>query len=312
MRLIVVGATGTIGAPVVRLAREMAITTIAGARRAGAGVATYDLENQPISALVPDLGPEDVVILLAAVSSPGACFADPERAWRINVHCTAVRLAEIERTGASAILMSTDQVFDGVHGGYTEDSTPNPLNLYGRTKAEGERILLAMPQRFRLARTGWNVGWDSSDRCPVRQCYATLLKPGARMAHDNAINVTDVDDTARALISIASAKPSARIHHLVADGHVWRAEMAGAIVSRSARGARMSFVPIRFAELAYPEPRPRLAWLRATRTPVPGFRFASSGDTIARKVRLLDCDRQFDAAIPQDSSSGHRICGPSG
>ncbi|MCM0018590.1 MAG: sugar nucleotide-binding protein [Tagaea sp.] len=294
MRLIVVGATGAIGAPLTRRARELGVVTVAGARRPADGVVAYDLENQPIGDLVPDLGPDDVVALLAAVSSPGECFADPDRAWRVNVVATATRLAEIERAGAGATLMSTDQVFDGAVGGYAEDSRTNPLNHYGRTKAEGERIALAMPARIRVARTGWNVGWDTSDRCPVRQCYATLLKPGARMAHDNAINISDVEDTARALIELTLARPEARIHHLVSDGPVWRAEMAAAIAARSARGRRMAFAPIRFAELAYSEPRPRLAWLRATRPAAPGFRFAPPTDTIARKVDLLDDDPRFD------------------
>jgi dTDP-4-dehydrorhamnose reductase len=310
MRLIVVGATGTIGAPLTRRARELGLATVAGARRPAAGVVAYDLATQPIADLVPDIGPDDVVALLAAVSSPGECFADPDGAWRLNVVATAARMTEIERAGAGAILMSTDQVFDGAAGGYAEDSPPNPLNHYGRTKAEGERIALAMPARFRVARTGWNVGWDDSERCPVRQCYATLLKPGARMARDNAINVTDVEDTARGLIELACARPDARIHHLVADGPVWRAAMAASIAERSVRGARMAFAPIAFAELAYPEPRPRLAWLRATRPPVPGFRYAPSDDTIARKVDLLDRDFHFDAASADPAVSiraNHRI-----
>ncbi|KAM4038367.1 methionine adenosyltransferase 2 subunit beta [Anomaloglossus baeobatrachus] len=45
-------------------------------------------------------------------------------------------------TGSFLIYISTDYVFDGTSPPYTEDSEPNPLNMYGRTKLEGERVVL--------------------------------------------------------------------------------------------------------------------------------------------------------------------------
>ncbi len=295
MRIVVVGATGTIGQPLVGAARARGMDVIAGARNAGQRDAdVYDMCQAPISALVPDLNGEDFVFLLAAVSSPGECYADPARARRVNVEATAERLGEIARTGAGALLMSTDQVFDGRTGGYDEDAAPAPSNCYGRTKAEGEQITLAASDRFYVARTGWNVGWDSSERCPVRQCYATLLRPDARMATDNAINVTDVDDTVSALLAIAERRPGERVLHIVSDGPVWRSQMAQAIVDQSRRGGRMSFEPVPFSAISYAEPRPRLAWMQSCHPEILGVKFASPGDVIARKVAMLDLDPRFD------------------
>ena len=122
--------------------------------------------------------------------------------------------------------MSTDQVFDGETGGYTETSTTGPLNLYGRLKAEMEGYVLATINSI-VARTGWNVGWQPDQHCAVSQCYETLLKPGARMAHDNFFNLTDVDDTARGLLALAtSGSPTHRIYHLVSASETSRIELA--------------------------------------------------------------------------------------
>jgi dTDP-4-dehydrorhamnose reductase len=295
MRIVVVGATGTIGQPLVAAARTRGLDVISGARHSSRGdIVVYDLCDAPISALVPDLNREDFVFLLAAVSSPGECYANPARARRVNVEATAERLSEIARIGAGALLMSTDQVFDGRTGGYDEASTLTPSNCYGRTKAEGEQIALTASDKFYVARTGWNVGWDTSERCPVRQCYATLLRPNARMASDNAINVTDVNDTVAALLAIAERRPDERVLHIVSDAPVWRSQMAQAIVEGSRRGGRMAFEPVPFAAIPYSEPRPRLAWMRTRHPDLLGVRFASPGDVIDRKVALLDLDPRFD------------------
>jgi peptidoglycan/xylan/chitin deacetylase (PgdA/CDA1 family) len=78
------------------------------------GVSRHDMERETLAALAPDLAPWDFVFVLAAISSPAACHADPDRTWRFNVKITAARLAEIARTGARAAFVSTDRVFDGV------------------------------------------------------------------------------------------------------------------------------------------------------------------------------------------------------
>jgi dTDP-4-dehydrorhamnose reductase len=297
MRIVVVGATGVIGVPLLAAARARGHQVVAGARRPeGDDVRRYDMETAPLAELAPDLATGDFVFLLAAVSSPGACHADPDRAWRFNVEITAARLAEIARAGARAVFPSTDQVFDGAAGGYDEDAAPAPLNHYGRTKAEGERRTLGLAKGSYVVRLGWNVGWDANERCPVRQCYATLLRPGARMATDNAINVTDVRDTVAALLAIVEKRPSPRILHTVASTPVWRAEMARSIAERSVRGKRMAFEPTAFSAIAYPEPRPRLAWLKSRHADALGVRYAAPQDTIARKVDLLDRDLQFATA----------------
>lgn len=294
MRIVIVGATGVIGAPLLGAARARGFEVVAGARRpVGEGVRRYDMEREPVSELAAGLSADDIVFLLAAISSPAACHADPQRAWQFNVETTAERLTEIAHAGARVVFTSTDQVFDGAAGGYDEGAATAPLNCYGRTKAEGERRALALSDRSYVVRMGWNVGWDGAERCPVRQCYTTLLRPGARMAADNAINVTDVRDTVAALLAIAEKRPAARVLHTVAGEPVWRGEMARTIVERSLRGARMAFELTAFSAIPYAEPRPRLAWLKSRYTGELGVRYAEPHDTIARKVGLIDQDPAF-------------------
>lgn len=84
-----------------------------------------------------------VIIHCAALSRTGACESDPVRARRINVEATW-HLAEVARD-IPFIFLSSDQVFDGAKGQYVETDDVHPLNVYGRTKAEAEQVVLANP-----------------------------------------------------------------------------------------------------------------------------------------------------------------------
>ncbi len=95
------------------------------------------------------------VIHCAAQSRPGPCQQDPVLARRINVEATAL-LAELS-ADIPFLFFSSDQVFDGSKGWYVETDQVNPLNVYGETKAEAERLVLHNP-RHSVIRVGLNAG----------------------------------------------------------------------------------------------------------------------------------------------------------
>jgi len=82
----------------------------------------------------------DVVVNAAAFHKVELCEQDPGRAFAVNA-VGAWNVARAARVvGARAVYVSTDYVFDGEQvGGYREDDRPNPLNVYGLSKAAGER-----------------------------------------------------------------------------------------------------------------------------------------------------------------------------
>lgn len=97
----------------------------------------------------------DLVIHCAALSKSGACEKDPELAWRSNVELTR-RMCEWA-TSMPLVFLSTDLVFDGRKGDYSEADPVNPLTVYGRTKAEAEQIVLANPKHT-VIRIALNAG----------------------------------------------------------------------------------------------------------------------------------------------------------
>ena len=95
------------------------------------------------------------VIHCAAQSRTGLCQQDPTLAQHINVKATAL-LAELAAE-IPFLFLSSDQVFDGSKGWYVETDPVNPLNVYGETKAEAERIVLQNP-RHSVIRVALNAG----------------------------------------------------------------------------------------------------------------------------------------------------------
>jgi dTDP-4-dehydrorhamnose reductase len=82
----------------------------------------------------------DLIIHTAALAIVDKCEKERDLAWKINVDGTEniTTLAKIVK--AKVVYLSTEYVFDGKTGNYTEEDTPHPINFYGKTKVEGEKI----------------------------------------------------------------------------------------------------------------------------------------------------------------------------
>jgi dTDP-4-dehydrorhamnose reductase len=139
-RAIITGAAGLIGQYLVKTASRWA----PGWDVQGLSRAELDLtETVNVAARIPALKP-DLLIHCAALSRTRDCEQDPEHARRINVEVTA-HLAQLAQ-GIPFIFLSSGEVFDGKNGWYNETDEPTPINIYGKTKLEAERVVLQNPR----------------------------------------------------------------------------------------------------------------------------------------------------------------------
>lgn len=101
----------------------------------------------------------DIIVNAAAYTAVDKAEGEPETAMRINGAAPGIFAEEAKRCGALLVHYSTDYVFDGTKGApYTETDAPNPLNVYGTTKLEGERRIAASGCRHLILRTSWVYG----------------------------------------------------------------------------------------------------------------------------------------------------------
>ena len=153
-RICVVGSGGRLGAMLTReFSREHEVV---GFNRAQLNLTASQRIGETLDGM--DF---DVLINCAAQTNVDRCETHPEEAFVINAEAPGV-LAEIcTAKGARLVHISTDYVFDGdKREPYTEDDTPNPISVYGASKLEGERRVLAANGDHLVVRVSWVFGPD--------------------------------------------------------------------------------------------------------------------------------------------------------
>jgi dTDP-4-dehydrorhamnose reductase len=119
----------------------------------------------------------DWVIHCAALANLDDCEKDPVQAHKLNTEVPR-KLAEIvARGGARLLHVSTDAVFDGLRGEYTEEDAPNPLSVYAQTKLDGERAVAEANPEAIVARVNL-FGWSLSGRRSLAEFFFYNLSAG--------------------------------------------------------------------------------------------------------------------------------------
>ncbi|MFN2148321.1 MAG: dTDP-4-dehydrorhamnose reductase [Anaerolineales bacterium] len=106
----------------------------------------------------------DLIVNAAAYTAVDKAESEPDRAQAVNAEAPGLLAEEARRLGIGLVHYSTDYVFDGKKGApYTEEDTPNPLNVYGQTKLDGDRAIQASGARHLILRTSWVYGARGSN-----------------------------------------------------------------------------------------------------------------------------------------------------
>ncbi|XP_028331227.1 methionine adenosyltransferase 2 subunit beta [Gouania willdenowi] len=142
-RVLVTGATGLLGRAMCKEFEGSDWTIIGtGNSRAKPRLLSCDLTDEAaVRRLLSDSKPH-VIVHCAAERRPDVVERHPEAAANLNVHATALLASLAAASGALFLYISTDYVFDGRNPPYGEDDAPNPLNVYGKSKLQGEREAL--------------------------------------------------------------------------------------------------------------------------------------------------------------------------
>jgi dTDP-4-dehydrorhamnose reductase len=90
----------------------------------------------------------DVVVHAASLTDVDECELNQAFAWKVNVEGTKNIVDAAEKLGCFLVYISTDYVFNGEVGRYTESDKPNPANYYGLTKLKGEEIVKTQQEYF--------------------------------------------------------------------------------------------------------------------------------------------------------------------
>jgi len=223
MRIVLLGGNGQIGWELRRALAPLGDVVVL--ERGGDDEVHADLEKPETLRRAFERVRPDVIVNAAAYTDVDRAESEPERAARVNADGPRFLASEAKRLGAWLVHYSTDYVFDG--GGdrpWSEDDAPAPLNVYGRTKWEGEEAVRASGCRFLLFRTQWVY---SARR---RNFLATVLRAAAER---DSLEVVDdqtgaptgadlvADVTAHVLRAVWAGAPSGTYHVAARGETTW-------------------------------------------------------------------------------------------
>jgi dTDP-4-dehydrorhamnose reductase len=220
----VTGANGLIGSRLVHLASDYAPSwRVRALTRADFDLLDFNAIKREFVRDQPQL-----VIHCAAMTTVADAQRDPGFARQINVETTRV-LAELAAE-IPFIFFSTDLVFDGRRGDYTETDPVNPLHVYGETKVAAEKIVLENPRHL-VVRTSLNGGITTAGRAFNEQLRRSLQSAGQGMKlfKDEFRCPIPARETARAIWELVQKK-GAGIYHVAGAEKLSRWQIADLLV----------------------------------------------------------------------------------
>ncbi len=146
----------------------------------------------------------DVIINAAAYTNVDLSETERETAWKINVKGVE-HLAETARViDAQIIHISSDYIFDGKSGPYSENDKPNPLGYYGRTKLASENVLKIGGALYTILRTIVLYGVASKSKADFVEWLIDTVRSGkpVRIVNDQVSNPTFIDDLVQAISKV--------------------------------------------------------------------------------------------------------------
>ena len=119
----------------------------------------------------------DILINCVALTDVDRCEQIPDEAERVNAILPQQLAIETSRLGIKLVQISTDAVFDGKRGEYTEVDTPSPLNVYASTKLAGENLVLETDHHALVCRVNF-YGWSISGHRSLAEWFYNRLSAG--------------------------------------------------------------------------------------------------------------------------------------
>ena len=166
--------------------------------------------------------PTDIVINCAAYTAVDQAEDEPKMAQQLNA-VAVDSLCQLSKIfGFKLIHFSTDYVFDGsAHSPYGEDDTLSPLGVYGKTKAEGEAVILAAGIDGWIIRTSWL--FSPYGKNFVKTIFSLLQnKDEINVVADQTGSPTYAIDLAAATLKALEQKPvfdGVKVYHYTNSGH---------------------------------------------------------------------------------------------
>ncbi len=186
-------------------------------------------DNSAVQRVFDEVRPE-VVYNAAAYTAVDRAEAEPERARRVNADAVVSLATAARRHDALLVQFSSDYIFPGDAGPYTELDRTLPLSVYGRTKLQGEVAVRSSGGRYLIVRTSWVFGEGSNFVRRIVDAAARLDE--VKVVDDQHGRPTYAPDLAEGVVALVEAGCTG-VYNLVGGGEAvsWAGLAESAIVA---------------------------------------------------------------------------------
>lgn len=219
--LLITGGTGNLGSHLVRLAVKLG--------KWDEVHATYHALNpnfhkifwhftdarNPIAPTLNRVKPTCIIHTMA-LSSPDECEKRKLDAWQINVKATSEIITYANANPVRLIYTSSDLVFDGEKGNYSEEDNARPLNFYGDTKLEVENEIREnyLTKNYVVARIGLQFGFNLNQRLNFFDAIYNSLRnqTPVKLFEDQFRSMMNINNASECLLELATNEYQGMIH----------------------------------------------------------------------------------------------------
>ena len=268
MTTVVAGANGLVGSRVVArlVASGERVVGLGRGPPRGEGNFEYvevDLLRDPDKLVeVIDSVRPDGVINAAAMTDVDPCEERPREAWLLNANLVEVAAMASVAVDARLTTISTDYVFDGVKGSYSEEDAPNPRSVYARTKRAGEEAALLVGEDVAVCRTAlvYSGRPGAKQTFPLTVLESLSAGKPVKAFSDQIGSPTLADNAAEMVIGVHRSGETG-IFHCAGATEISRVEFCRALARKLGAEEKL-IVSVKLADLKLPAPRPLKCGLR--------------------------------------------------
>lgn len=205
MRLLIIGASGFVGQELYRLALEKGIETKGTSASGRNGFLPFRLNCDSLEDLLEASNYQEdeeiCAVLAGAITNIQQCFQNPDLSRAVNVIGMIRLIQGLFHKRIKMLFLSSDMVFDGQKGAYTETDKTNPLCTYGQQKKEVEDYLLKYCPDALIYRLAKQVSIDQRKGNLFTELYNQYRNGNTIRCIDGlCFNPTDVRDTAECIL----------------------------------------------------------------------------------------------------------------
>jgi dTDP-4-dehydrorhamnose reductase len=215
MRVLITGVNGLVGSRLAAVlgARGHVVNAFGrGPKRVAVSCeyTSVDLADQDALTSAVRAARPETIINSGSMTDVDSCETAAEDALRVNGIAPGILALAARDLGAHLVHVSTDYVFDGEAGPYTEAAVPNPRGIYALTKHIGEQAVRAAAHSWTIARTAVVYGWPPAGRPNFGSWLLEALRKGTqvRLFEDQFVSPSLAESVAEQIAELAERRLS--------------------------------------------------------------------------------------------------------